>query len=341
MAFPSSLVSLLLAGAFFSPLPGLAVLRDGRAAPPFPRYSGFAEISSSKDRFCVVGDTQRTSRWEFWRERNDPERRRILAGILDRDPAFLIILGDLTVRGSSEKHWREFDANNRFLRNRKIPYFPVLGNHEHYGPNSKSFTQFFGRFPHLDGRFWYSFAWKNVGFVMLDSSFQVLTAAERREQRAWLLAELARFEKDEAIDFVIACCHQAPFTNSRVIPANPLSQADFADAFVPFPKAAFFFSGHCHSYEKFEYGGKLFVVSGGGGGPRHKVRTDPAKRAFADLYPGPELRFFHFCEVEADRERLLVTVRKLDDGGAFSVADTITVGKARPNDLPWDQRRNP
>lgn len=35
-----------------------------------PSYAGFSDINQAKNFFLLVGDTQRTSRWEFWREKN-------------------------------------------------------------------------------------------------------------------------------------------------------------------------------------------------------------------------------------------------------------------------------
>ena len=69
-----------------------------------PTYAGFSEIDPAKNHFIVVGDTQATSQWEFWRERNDQERKLILDEFARREPAFVIHLGDLTTRGSSKKH---------------------------------------------------------------------------------------------------------------------------------------------------------------------------------------------------------------------------------------------
>ena len=55
-----------------------------------PSYAGFAEIDPNKNFFILVGDTQRTSHWEFWRERNDKERRLIIDEITKRAPAFVV-----------------------------------------------------------------------------------------------------------------------------------------------------------------------------------------------------------------------------------------------------------
>ena len=45
----------------------IASEREPRAVPS---YSGFADIQATKNRFLIAGDTQSTSHWEFWRERN-------------------------------------------------------------------------------------------------------------------------------------------------------------------------------------------------------------------------------------------------------------------------------
>jgi hypothetical protein len=91
-----------------------------------PSYSGFAEIQGAKKRFLIVGDTQSTSRWDFWRERNDKERKLIIDEITGREPAFVIHLGDLATRGSSEKHWQEFEQDAQRIPREEDSLFPDL-----------------------------------------------------------------------------------------------------------------------------------------------------------------------------------------------------------------------
>jgi hypothetical protein len=290
-----------------------------------PRYAGIREIESSKKHFIVVGDTQRTSLLEFWRERNDRERKLLIDEIIRREPAFVLHLGDLTTRGSSKRHWLEFDALHKAFREKRIPYFPILGNHELYGNDKKALQHYFGRFPELEDKRWYSFRWNHAGFVMVDSNFQTLTEEEVRQQNQWYLSELEGFEGDREIECVIVCCHEPPFTNSRVVKPNKKVKLFFADSFLRFRKSCLFFSGHNHSYERFETGGKLFIVSGGGGGPRHKVSIDPAKEAYKDLFVGPELRFFHFCQIETHNREFVFKVIRLDAHGIFNVVDLLTI----------------
>jgi hypothetical protein len=302
----------------------VTTLPQESVAAQSPTYAGPAQIDQTKNHFCIVSDTQKTSRWEFWRERNERERKLILDGILKSDPAFVINLGDLTTRGSSDKHWQEFDESHKALRERQIPYIPVLGNHEFYGDNDAALRNFFERFPHLKNRRWYSFIWKKVGFIFLDSNFGDLNPEEQKTQSEWYLRELERFEQDDSVNYIIACCHGAPFTNSRTVTPNEKSRIYFAGPFTRFGKATLFFSGHSHSYERFQFGGKPFIVSGGGGGPRHHLYVDPADRRYEDLFAGPELRFFHFCEIEVSEGTFNFKVHRLESDGTFTIVDPLS-----------------
>ena len=292
-------------------------------------YTGFIEIDPNKNHFIIVGDTQGTSHWEFWRERNDKERKLIIDEITQREPAFVVHLGDLTTRGSSKKHWEQFDNFHKEFREKKMPYFPILGNHEFYGSDERSLQNYFGRFPHLSERRWYSFIWKNIGFILVDSNFSRLTMEEREQQRKWYIEELERFEKDEKIDYVIVCCHEPPFTNSRVVRPNEKVKTFFADPFLKYSKTSFFFSGHSHSYERFQIEGKSFVVSGGGGGPRHNLSINPEKRRYNDLFGGPELRFFHFVCLQIQGNTIIYNVYRLEPNETFTAIDPITIPKTK------------
>lgn len=294
-----------------------------------PSYAGFAEIRSTRNSFMIAGDTQGTSHWEFWRERNDRERKLIVDEITRREPAFVIHLGDLTTRGSSLKHWQEFDDRHKEFREKKIPYFPVLGNHEFYGNDEKGQNHYFQRFPHLEKRRWYSFIWKHIGFLLLDSNFPSLTREQVGEQSRWYLGKLEEFQKGKEVDLIIVCCHQPPFTNSRMIRPNKEVEVNFADPFLQFQKTRLFFSGHSHSYERFQKKGRFFIVSGGGGGPRHELTIDPRKQRSQDLFTGPERRFFHFCEIKSDQDTLAHKVMRLEPDEAFAETDPFILSRIR------------
>jgi hypothetical protein len=296
-----------------------------------PSYAGFPEIDATRNCFLILGDTQRTSHWEFWRERNDKERKLILDEIVKRQPAFVVFLGDLTTRGSSIKHWQEFDDLHREWCEKEIPHLPILGNHDLYGNNQEALDNYFRRFPHLERRRWYSFVWKGIGLIFVDSNFSTLTAEENEQQKRWYVDELERFERDKKIDFVIVCSHEPPFTNSRVVGPNKRVEVDFANPFLRSSKTSFFFSGHAHTYERFQVGDKIFIVSGGGGGPRHKVYSDSNKRRYKDLFSGPELRFFHACEIKMTDEALIYSILRLEPDETVNTIDPITLERPAKN----------
>ena len=322
------LVALLWGIGLFIPINAPKALPENEIRK-IPSYAGFADIQEAKNRFILVGDTQSTSHWEFWRERNDRERKLIIDEITRREPAFVVHLGDLTTRGSSTEHWRQFEDSHKGFRERNIPYFPVLGNHEFYGHDKKALENYFERFPHSGQRRWYRFTWKNVGALMVDSNFFTLTKEQIEGQSQWFLDELEKFEKSAEIDFIIVCCHEPLFTNSRVVGPNKEVKVNFVDPFLRSQKARLFLSGHSHSYERFQMDGKFFIVSGGGGGPRHKVIIDPRKRRYQDLFSGPELRFFHFCEIESHKDTLVFRVLRLESDETFSVVDLFIIPKMR------------
>jgi len=282
-------------------------------------------IDPSRNHFVVFGDTRGKSPWEFWLEKTGNVREEILQEITDNKPAFVINLGDLVLKGESTRSWLEFDRIHAGVREEGIPYFPVLGNHEMQGNTEAALRNYFKRFPHLSGRRWYSFIWKNVGFIMLDSNLSALTPAEKSEQIRWYTAELERFEADAQVRYVIACTHEPPFTNRAKTPVGLESPKLFAEPFLRFGKTRLLFSGHVHSYERFLIGSKHFIVSGGGGAPRGKLVIDPARRKYEDRFPGGELRFFHFCLIEMRADSLLLRIFRLESDGSFLEADRLNL----------------
>lgn len=290
-----------------------------------PQFAGFDAIDRAKRTFVVIGDTQRTTAWEFWRERSAEETRLLLAEIARRDPAFVINTGDLTGWGGSAAHWQLFDREHRPLVDKRIPYFPCLGNHDYYGLDRSSLQQLFARVPALGGRTWYGIRFKEVGCVLLNSNFDVLSPQEQRAQEAWYADEMAALERDPSVRYIVVCCHHAPFSNGTSVQPSPEVEARFAAPFLRATKAAFFFTGHCHAYERFVVGGRQFIVTGGGGGPRHTLVTDERERKYDDVYRGPAIRPFHFCELELGDGCLECRIAALHADGSFREIDRVSV----------------
>jgi 3',5'-cyclic AMP phosphodiesterase CpdA len=313
----------------FSLILFISLIPGGNSSPvDKPRaFAGFAELDPNNREMIIIGDTQGTSFLEFWREDNKEKTPLLIKEIANRKPALVINLGDLVFCGTSAKQWKRFDDAHKPLRDNRIPYFCIPGNHEYWCNHQKTMANVFSRFPHLDKRKWYSFRFQKIAFVMADSNFSRLSPAEMRSQVDWFNRELFDLDEDPDVDYIVVCCHHPPFTNSKVVKPAKEVERNFVRPFLGLKKAAVFFSGHCHSYERFKVAGKYFIVSGGGGGPRQKLNIDKSKRKYNDEFEGPSLRFFNFCQVTIEPDRLCFRVIKLTEEKTFTIADEFTLPK--------------
>jgi hypothetical protein len=271
-------------------------------------------IEVRSGRFAVVGDLQRTSRAEFWRESNPEERRRLVVQISTRGPDFVVGLGDLVFRGSSRRDWEEFDALTAPLRAAGIPVFPVLGNHEYWTRREPALRNALARFPRLAASRWYTETYGPLRLVFLDSNESALGAAAWREEARWLDAELERADAEEAVNGVIVFVHHPPYTNSTVTGDELHVRKAFVPPFAAARKTIAMISGHVHSYEHFVRGGKAFLVAGGGGGPRVRLARGAKRRHVDDVFEGPEVRHFHFLLCTPGLSGLGVEVVGLEKG---------------------------
>lgn len=307
-------------------IPAALMVVGGFVMMETPCYGEDLSARRAMTTFIIVGDTQRTSLWEFWREQNDAARQALLDEVAAENPAFLIHLGDLVFRGASARQWKRFDEVSASIRQHGIPVFPILGNHEYYGGNKRAFQNLSARFPSLSESAWRAFSFHSLGIVLLNSNLNNLTETQRQEQHNWYLRQLNDFQNDPAITTILVAAHHPPYTNSRVVHDDMRVREAFVGAFLATPKARLFFSGHCHGYEHFMVGGKHFIVSGGGGGPRHRLKVLPKDEAHQDVYAGQLPRPFEFCRVTVLPDDVRVQMVQLDGAtNEWSVGDEFVV----------------
>jgi 3',5'-cyclic AMP phosphodiesterase CpdA len=308
-------------------LPGsLSSLAAGREAAA-GAFAGFDELNDSNPMIAVIGDTQVTTPLEFWNEKNDVQTRVILAEIADRFPAAVINLGDLVAAGASAGNWRTFDDLHAPLMEERIPYFAVRGNHDYRGPDDVAMGHFGNRFPHLKDGSWYSFRFLYAGIILLDSNFRALGRLKADEQTRWFERTLAEMDVSPDIQVVLCCTHHPPFSNSVAPGPSKEVRRRFARPFGLLRKPGLFLSGHVHSYERFEIAGKHFIVSGGGGGHRIRVRSGWDRRIKANVYQGPPVRPLHFCQLEFETGRLILRSVHMEDrdSSLFHIADELAI----------------
>ncbi len=287
------------AGPDHAPRPSPGDSTTHREPPPV--YAGFDALAAGRSgTLAIVGDTQRSSRWELlWRD-HDLEQRTLFADIARRRPDGVVNLGDLVTWGPGRRSWRHFDDVHRALHAAGVPLLPVMGNHDYMPTRGGAKPHLAHRFPHLEGRRWYSFRWSGLAFVALDSNFRALGRPAAAAQDRWLDETLDALERAADVRAIIALWHHPPFTNSRIVRPSRAAERRFAEPIVASSKAVAVFNGHCHAYERFERGGVHFIVSGGGGGPLQLVEHRPQRRRFEDRFAWRwPLRFLNYCLIHS------------------------------------------
>jgi 3',5'-cyclic AMP phosphodiesterase CpdA len=281
-------------------------------------------------RFAIASDFQRTSRAEIWRESNEEERAIILAAIAREEPELVLMLGDLVFCGSSASDWKDFDALAAPIRRAEIPVLAVPGNHEYWVSPRAGLRKFHARFPLLEQRRWHARSWGPLRLLLLDSNRRFLSSALWVEQTRWYADEIARADRDSKTRGTIVLVHHPPYTNSSVTSDELHVQRSFVPAFQGARKTLAMLSGHVHSYERYERGGKAFLVTGGGGGPRIRLETGSRQRHRDDLFAGPAVRFFHYLMATLAPRGIEVEMRGLRKGEKrFETMDRFL--------LPWPE----
>jgi hypothetical protein len=299
----------------------------GVAAPPRP-FADTPAPGHEGARLVVVGDLQRTAPLlELWREQNDPERALIVRAIADAHPDLLAITGDCVFDGGSDGQWAAFDALVAPLHANHVPAIAAFGNHEYWSGRADAEAHLFPRFPLDAHRHWFAFAFGPLQIVVLDANQGRLAAGEWHAQVDWYASTLDGFDRDPAVRGVVVTFHEPPYTNSTVTGDEGYVQTDLVPPFARATKTLAMLNGHVHSYERFVRGGKVFVVSGGGGGPRARLATGADRRHPDDVFLGPSVRDFNFTVYTLTAAGVDAEVRGLAKGGSeVRVLDRFTIG---------------
>jgi len=277
-------------------------------------------------RFVVYGDT-RFHDPNDTEAANPPVRRALVQAIAEANPAFICFTGDIVYNGYDADDWKVWDSETSIWRDKKIPVYPALGNHDLHGSEPIALGNYFQRFPELKGSRYYSVRLANILMLVLDSSMEEVTGP----QGEWLAGKLDHVPSD--VDFVLIMDHHPPYTSSSDDKkfggghsSRPHEQALARWLEVRQANARYrivFFSGHVHNYERHEHGGITYFVSGGGA-----AHAYPIERAVDDPFQSKEINY-HYLLLEADHQHLKVTMNRLDltSGKAnWSTPDSVLIG---------------
>ena len=266
-------------------------------------------------RFVAYGDT-RFHDPKDTEAANPPVRVALVQAIADVNPAFICFTGDIVYNGNDADDWKVWDSETAVFREKKIPVYPALGNHDLHGKPEVALGNYFQRFPDLKNSRYYSVRAASSLVLVLDSSLEEAGGP----QGQWLADKLDHVPAD--VNFVFLMFHHPPYTSSSDEKkyggghSARASEQALAKTLEERQTHARYrivvFSGHVHNYERHEHGGVTYFVSGGGA-----AHAYPIERAADDPFQSKEVNY-HYLLVEVDHKELKVTMNRLD----------LTTGKA-------------
>jgi acid phosphatase type 7 len=281
-------------------------------------------------RFVAYGDTR-------FHDPNDSEaanpavRLALVKAIAAANPAFVCFTGDIVYNGDDVNDWKIWDSETSIWRDKKIPIYPSLGNHDLHGREKIALGNYFQRFPALKNSRYYSVRAANTLTLVLDSALPETEGP----QGQWLASKLDNIPSDVNVVFLIF--HHPPYTSSSDekkfggghSARSPEQQlAKVLEDRQPQARVRFVvFSGHVHNYERHEHGGVTYFVSGGGA-----AHAYPIERAPDDPVQSKQVNY-HYLLVEVDDKQLKVTMNRLElnDGkAAWTQPDSVKIMLAAP-----------
>lgn len=264
---------------------------------------------STPFRFIAYGDTR-------FHDPNDTEaanpavRVALVKAIAAADPAFICFTGDIVYNGYDPNDWKVWDSETETWREKNIPVYPALGNHDLHGNEKTALANYFARFPELNNSRYYAVRAANTLLLALDSSLDEVDGP----QGQWLNGKLDQIPSD--VDFVFIMLHHPPYTSSsdaKMFGGGHSSRspeqklAKMLEARQPNARARFIvFAGHVHNYERHEHGGVTYFVSGGGA-----AHAYPIERAPDDPFQSKAINY-HYLLVEVDRGSVKITMHRID-----------------------------
>src|SRR5580704_11396974 len=240
---------------------------------------------------------------------NPPVRVALVQAIAEAKPAFICFTGDIVYNGYDTNDWKVWDSETSVWREKGIPVYPTIGNHELHGDEKLALANYFQRFPDLKNSRYYSVQAANTLTLVLDSALDETSGP----QGQWLAAKLDNIPSN--VNFVFIMLHHPPYTSSSALMlgeghaarSREQALAKMLEQRQAHARARFVvFSGHVHNYERHEHGGVTYFVTGGGA-----AHAYPIARAPDDPFQSKEVNY-HYLLVEVDHQQVTVTMNRLD-----------------------------
>jgi 3',5'-cyclic AMP phosphodiesterase CpdA len=202
-------------------------------------------VGSVYAQIAIYGDTRS----------NETTHRQVVQAIAAHKPKIAFHTGDLNTKGIAQSEYDIFFQISQPLTD-LCPIYPAKGNHERSEP------LFLSNFPALNGKTYYTVMHEGLRFIVLDSTREL---APNSEQYKWLSSVLA----DSMASIVML--HHPIFSSGAH--GDELGLSLYLPGLLSGSGVKAVFSGHDHNYERSEYNGISYIVSGGGGAPMRESKT--------------------------------------------------------------------
>ncbi len=250
---------------------------------------------------------------------NPRVRRWLVKRIAEDRPGAIVLNGDVPLAGDVKNDYAVYAQETESWRSAKLPVFPALGNHEFHGDPYQGLENWWSAFPQLRNRRWYSAQLGlRVYVVALDSDAPLLPGTD---QARWLDQQIKGMPG--SIDILLITMHHPPVADVQThieVDHNPrpneIALRDYLSEASKTSHARIIVSaGHIHNYERHEYEGVVYIVSGGGGARPYFVERTPDDLYQSSLFPN-----FHFVKFTLEKEKVHAVMYRVTDPEAESLA---------------------
>ncbi|HEY0796974.1 MAG TPA: metallophosphoesterase [Acidisarcina sp.] len=261
---------------------------------------------------------------------NPKVRKWLVDRIAEEKPDMLLLSGDVPYNGSVTNDYAVYQSESEPWRTAGLHVFPAMGNHELQKTEVQNPENWWGAFPQLKGRRWYSVKFGKMYIITIDSN---LCLGPGSRQQAWIADQLDHIPK--GTKFVFVSLHHPPVADP--VPNDPSHSGrpnEHALAMLLASKAPSIdanivvIAGHVHNYQRFYQDGIVYLVSGGGGAKPKQVSRTPA-----NLYQDPAFPNYHYLKFIFDGKRLNATMYRIADPTATTfqteVKDTFIVDEKK------------
>ncbi len=216
----------------------------GKGAEELGRISG-------KFTFAVIGDTRS----------GDDTYGKLVKMVMERQPAFVINLGDVVRRPGSLAEWKRFRELSLPIT---VPYFLAVGNHD---VDDEGSELMFKEQISLPGNgLYYSFSAGNTLFIVLDSSLVGHQREISGSQLEWLSEQLRISGMQHKFVFLHHPLYTDRISISGIL-GGPRKTRERLRDILKSGQVDAVFAGHLHFYQRKVFDGIMQITSGGGGAP--------------------------------------------------------------------------